>query len=176
MKKIILTTTALVVTNLVSAQVAIGKEAVNGNSALLDFYDQTDNFRGIILPTVDNINNALATTTTQNNGTFLFDKSDAKLKMYENGAWVELSDTGNKTQIVNNTTIENSQNQGAIIGKNTSNAKGVLVLESADKAMILPKIANPHITVKSPYPGMMCYDTVGKALAVFDGNVWNYWK
>jgi hypothetical protein len=57
-----------------------------------------------------------------------------------------------------------------------SNAKGVLVLESADKAMILPKITNPHTTVKNPYPGMMCYDLTSKSLAVFDGANWNYWK
>ena len=168
--------TALMLTALVNAQVAIGKESINGTSTLLDFYDQADNFRGIILPAVDNINNALATTPANNNGTFLFDKSDSKIKMYENGAWVVLSDEGNKTQIVNNTTTENTQNQGVIIGSDTSNAKGVLVLESADKALILPHIAKPHETVKSPYPGMMCYDTEGKVLAVFDGKVWNYWK
>ena len=42
--------------------------------------------------------------------------------------------------------------------------------------MVLPHVTNPHLTVKSPYPGMMCYDTVKKAVAVFDGTVWNYWK
>ena len=159
-----------------NAQVAIGKESTNGNSTLLDFYDLTDNFRGIILPAVDNVSNALSSVSSNNNGTFLFDKSDKKLKMYENDTWVDLSDEGDDTNLLVNTSNENSQQQGVIIGSEISDAKGVLVLESNDKALILPKIANPHTTVKTPYPGMMCYDTVGKVLAVFDGKVWNYWR
>ena len=37
-------------------------------------------------------------------------------------------------------------------------------------------IGYPHLNVKSPYPGMMCFDTVSNTLAVFDGENWNYWK
>lgn len=156
----------------VSGQVAIGKENINGSSTLLDFDDASTNFKGIILPALD----AIPVLTAANNGTFLFDRSDNKIKMYENGIWVALSGTGNSTQIATNSSIESASSQGVIIGATTSSANGILVLESADKAMILPKISNAHTTVKTPYPGMMCYDTVSKALAVFDGNVWNYWK
>lgn len=160
-----------------NAQVAIGKESINGNSTLFDFYDNADNFRGVILPAVENLNNALAATNTAaNNGTFLFDKSDKKLKVYENNSWKDLSDVGNDANLHTNTAEENTQEQGVIIGAESSEAKGVLVLEAADKAVILPKIANPHTTVKSPYPGMMCYDTASKTVALFDGKVWNYWK
>ena len=42
--------------------------------------------------------------------------------------------------------------------------------------MILPKVNQPEINVKSPYPGMICYDTASKTVAIFDGKVWNYWK
>ncbi len=66
--------------------------------------------------------------------------------------------------------------EGVVIGGPASTADGVLVLESANKAMILPRINTPHLNVKNPYPGMMCYDTASKTLAVFDGSVWNYWK
>ena len=173
MKKYILTSLILFASTAISAQVAIGKETINGTSTILDFYDAADNFRGILLPAVDE---APASLTADNNGTFLFDVSDKKLKMYENGIWVELSGEGDDTNLIVNTTDENTQEQGVIIGADTSSAKGVLVLEAADKAVILPKIANPHTTVKSPYPGMMCYDTASKSLAVFDGKVWNYWK
>lgn len=62
------------------------------------------------------------------------------------------------------------------MGAKESAADGVLVLESTNRALVLPHVTNPHLTVKSPYPGMMCYDTVKKAVAVFDGTVWNYWK
>ncbi len=171
MKKIILSIVLCSLAALASAQVAIGKETINGNSTILDFYDQTDNYRGIIIPAVDTTPTGLG---EENNGTFLFDKSDQKLKMYENGLWIDLSDEGRADSIVENTSDE--VGQGAIIGADTTSADGVLVLESTDKAMILPKIANPHLTVKSPYPGMMCYDTASKTLAVFDGQVWNYWK
>lgn len=48
--------------------------------------------------------------------------------------------------------------------------------ESTDKAMILPRIKAPHLNVKSPYPGMMCYDTETQSVALFDGRFWNYWR
>jgi len=48
---------------------------------------------------------------------------------------------------------------------------GVLVLEGETKAL-LPKIEKTDESVKSPYPGMMCYDSNRKALAVFDGALW----
>lgn len=176
MKKTLIILSFTIIANLSTAQIAIGKETVNGNSTLLDFNDTTGNTKGIILPPVTNINASLTSITSHNNGTFVFDQSDNKVKMYENGAWVNLSDAGSSTQISTNTSDESPGLQGAIIGGDTSLAKGVLVLESTDKAMILPQIANPHLNVKSPYPGMMCYDTVSKSLAVFDGSAWNYWK
>ena len=111
-----------------------------------------------------------------NNGTFLFDRNLKMVRMFENGSWVNLSDAvGNDIP----STMVNASNEvgkGVIIGAQSSSAKGVLVLESTNKAMILPHIKNPHTTVKSPYPGMMCYDTVSNSLAVYDGTRWNYWK
>lgn len=178
MKQIIYTT-ALFILTMTSAkgQVAIGKTSLATASAILDFDNAETNKKGIILSAVDNVDNALASITASNNGTFLFDKSDNKIKMYENDTWVSLSDmTGKSESIIVNNSVESPNNQGAIIGKQSSDAKGVLVLESPDKALVLPWIQNPHITVKNPYPGMMCYDTFSRSLAVFDGSSWNYWK
>lgn len=166
----------LLMNSFLSAQVAIGKENVEGASTLLDFESGSDNYRGIILPAVDDLSAALASEPTHNNGTFLFDKSDNKIKMYEKGIWVALSDEGNSAALLVNENEESAENNGVIIGAETSSSKGVMVLESEDKALVLPKIANPHLTVKSPYPGMICYDTESKSLALFDGAVWNYWK
>lgn len=179
MKNIVFGFTIVILTSIsVKAQVAIGKTSVVNSSAILDFDNSDNNKKGIILSAVDNVNSALSTVSTaHNNGTFLFDKSDNKLKMYENNVWVSLSDmTGNSSSIAANATAESSSNQGAIIGSDTSSAKGVLVLESPDKAMVLPWIQHPHLNVKNPYPGMMCYDTASRTLAVYDGSVWNYWK
>ena len=160
---------ALVVFNFSLAQVAIGKQVVDGDSTVLDFNNVSGNTKGLILPATSGV-----PTGSLVNGTFVFDVTDNKVKVYENDTWKLLSDAGSSSAIVANNTAE--LGKGVIIGASTSTADGVLVLEAADKAMILPQIATPHINVKNPYPGMICYDTTSKTLAIFDGSVWNYWK
>ena len=151
------------------AQTAIDKNTADGSS-VLDFAAGTT--KGIILPAVETL------PATPANGTFLFDKVAKIVKMYQNGAWVNLSGVGNIAGTVPiapySGTVDNGKQ--TVIGSKSTTVDGVLVLESPNKALVLPKISNPHLNVKSPYPGMMCYDTNRKALAVFDGNVWNYWK
>lgn len=160
---------ALVIFNFSIAQVAIGKQVVDGSSTVLDFNNVAGNTKGLILPATSGL-----PTGTLVNGTFIFDVTDNKVKVYENDTWKSLSDAGNSSAIVANTSAE--LGKGVIMGAATSTADGVLILESSDKAMILPQIATPHLNVKNPYPGMMCYDTASKTLAIFDGSVWNYWK
>jgi len=151
------------------AQTAINKKTTDGSS-VLDFAAGTT--KGIILPAVETL------PATPANGTFLFDKTAKIVKMYQNGAWVNLSDVGDIAGPVPiapySGTVANGKQ--TVIGARSTSVDGVLVLESTDKALVLPKISSPHLNVKSPYPGMMCYDTDRKALAVFDGKVWNYWK
>ncbi|MCU7617548.1 hypothetical protein NZ698_10095 [Chryseobacterium sp. PBS4-4] len=176
MKKTFAISILILLVNLTSGQIALGKDSVFGNSTLLDFNNVSGNTKGIILPAVNNVNDALASIPSNNHGTFVFDKSENKVKMYENGTWKDLSNAGSSSQIITNSSSEISSLQGTIIGSNTSNAKGILVLESTNKAVTLPQIANPHLNVINPYPGMMCYDTTSKSLAVYDGSTWNYWK
>ncbi|WP_291895845.1 hypothetical protein [Chryseobacterium sp.] len=159
----------LVVFNSFFAQVAIGKQSVEGKSTLLDFDNMSGNTKGLILPATSGL-----PTGSLVNGTFIFDVTDKKVKVYENDTWKPLSDAGNSSAVIGNNSAESGK--GVIIGDASSPADGVLVLESQNKAMILPKIADPHLNVKNPYPGMICYDTSSKTLAVFDGSVWNYWK
>lgn len=160
---------ALIVFNTFFAQVAIGKQTVDGNCTVLDFDNVSGNTKGLILPATSGLPSG-----SLENGTFIFDVTDNKVKMYENDAWKSLSDAGNSSAVIANNSAESGK--GVIMGEAASSANGVLVLESQNKAMILPQIAAPHLNVKNPYPGMMCYDTVSKTLAVFDGSVWNYWK
>ncbi len=160
---------AMVLFNISFAQVAIGKQEVEGNSTVLDFNNIPGNTKGLILPATSGL-----ATGSLVNGTFVFDVTDSRVKVYENDAWKPLSDAGSSAAVVVNNTAE--LGKGVIIGASSSTADGVLVLESPDKAMILPQIATPHLSVKNPYPGMMCYDTASKTLAIFDGSVWNYWK
>uniref|UniRef100_A0AAU6WRA1 Uncharacterized protein n=1 Tax=Chryseobacterium endophyticum TaxID=1854762 RepID=A0AAU6WRA1_9FLAO len=46
---------------------------------------------------------------------------------------------------------------------------GILVLKDTNKAMVLPKVASPHLNIINPSAGMMVYDTVKHQLAVFNG-------
>ncbi|PKF75968.1 hypothetical protein [Chryseobacterium sp. PMSZPI] len=166
MKKIIVIIT-LFYTGVVSAQIAVEKAQVDGDG-LLDFPANTT--KGILLPIVETL------PTDAVGGTLLMDKNDKTLKMNVESSWVLLSDQGSITNAVFNTGEEIPGQNRIIMGANTTTAPGVLVLESSNKALILPKIAAPHTNVKSPYPGMICYDTVSKSMAVFDGLKWSYWK
>lgn len=171
------------------AQVSIGKEVVNGASAILDFKgntltenpldQETSNTNGLILPALDSepaIPAVFPTSNNPNNGTFIFDLNTQKVKMYENGAWIGLTDGDSDISSVVRNPSDEMTDVGVIIGSDTTNAKGVLVLESDNRALILPQIKNPHLTVVGAYPGMICYDTVSNSLAVYDGSFWSYWK
>ncbi|KMQ69058.1 hypothetical protein ACM39_06755 [Chryseobacterium sp. FH2] len=162
----IILTVILAGSSFIKAQVGMGKDSVDGD-AILDFPLSNT---GILLPVVD----TLPTGTAASNGTFLLDKSDITVKMRENDLWVSLSDTGSLTGTMPNTSAE--EGGGIIIGAPGSPAQGVLVLESADKALVLPKVNDPVTNMKSPVAGTICYDTVSKTIAVFDGLKWSFWK
>lgn len=171
--KLIYSTIAFILLSIsINAQVGIGKNNIDGISTIIDFDNSSTNTKGIILPAVTTAPTNL--NTSDNGGTLIYDLSDSKVKMFQNGTWVSLSETGDKSKIsINNS---NEVGNGVIIGAATSQAKGSLILESSNRAIILPKINSPDTSVKSPYPGMICYDTASKTIAIFDGKVWNYWK
>lgn len=173
--------------SMMKAQVAIGKTAVSGSSSLLEFAGmtagslpgdtETTSFRGIILPAVTAVPVFTATAPASGNvqnGTFLFDRQSKKIRMFDTGRWIDMTDEATAGSFVPVTGSETGA--GVIIGSASSSASGVLVLESSDKALVLPHIKNPHTSVKSPYPGMMCYDTASNSIAVYDGGQWSYWK
>lgn len=168
MKKFIFSAILLASNLCLNAQISIGKPSVDGESTLLDFGDAPDNTRGIILPAVTDL------PETPANGNFVFDAKQNIVKVYEDGLWLNLSENGTAAHLITNSSKDIGK--GVVIGSETPSAEGVMVLESQDMAMILPKIAEPHLNVKSPYPGMMCYDTTNQALAVFDGSHWFYWN
>ena len=189
MTKNIYITLLVCIATFANAQVSIGgKQMVEGTTTLLDFNSPlsadtnsttNNNVLGIILPAVDldDLDDALSSNNpAENNGTFLYDKRAKMVKMFEGDIWKPISEEGSIAELSINTTAESTAQHGAIIGSQTSSAKGVLILESPAKAMILPRIANPDTTVKNPYPGTMCYDPVTKSLVVFDGINWNYLK
>lgn len=179
MKKIGFTLSLFIIGITLQAQVAIGKTSVDGNG-ILDFGNEN---KGIILPVV-----RVNSDNNYTDGTVLFDQTDLKVKIRQNGDWLELSDEGslevqkdlNNLDITTPRTLFDSDEigEGVIIGSETSSAKGILILEATEdaQALILPKVSNPHNTINSPTAGTMVYDTISQSLAVFDGKVWNYWK
>ncbi|MGV4413808.1 hypothetical protein [Chryseobacterium sp. T1] len=96
-----------------NAQVAIGKQDISklidntttNPSISLEFYDQPDNVRGIVLPWTSTVPNSPVTynastgagykgmTETVANGTLILDLSDKRIKYMKGGSWFNL--TGN---------------------------------------------------------------------------------
>lgn len=130
------------------------------------------------------------------NGTLIFDLSDSNVKYRKDGAWFNLTNVtypvtvtraDNSTQIItaNNavdSSLQNNKRENATakvaIGANsaTDTTNGILVLTDTNRAMVLPKVASPHLNVINPSPGMMVFDTVKQQLAVFNGTVWSFWQ
>jgi hypothetical protein len=174
MKKTLLILTVLTVCS-AKAQVAIGKENVTNTSVSLEF--STSENRGLILPYVEN------KTALSAEGTLIYDTTDHKVKYLKNGGeWVNLSEDDGTATTIGSADLsiqgpDKTEKATAKTGIGTlSSTAGILVLEATDKAMILPKVASPHLAIINPAPGMMVYDTVKKQLAVYNGKAWTFWK
>lgn len=176
------------------AQVAIGKPSVTNASVSLEFYDNADNAKGMLLPYVSTVagtpDASYKGLTSPVDGTLVFDVSDDKVKYRKNGAWFDLTVKG-RTDVIpgitnaspdlspqSSTTMEDGASAKAVIGANgaTDTTPGILVLSDTNKAMVLPKVNNPHTTIQNPSAGMIVYDTNKRLLCVFNGTVWTFWK
>jgi len=167
MKKITLIFTIIVSGN-INAQIAFGKTTLESASSSIEFGNEN---RGFVLPWAANTSGILNAV----NGTLIFDTSDMKVKVYQNNLWKDLSVDGTGTA---DTSLQDSltdQPDAKVSVGTPSSVSGILVLEDANKAMILPKVASPHLNIISPAAGMMVYDTQKKQLAVFNGTVWSFW-
>ena len=174
MKNIFLTTFILI-SACVSAQVAIGKASVSSPAVSLEFYDNADNTRGIILPWVT----STAAVTGAVNGTIVYNTADRKVYVKYASGWRDLSvDTAGTVTTTLQDTLSDLDTAKVLIGGDpaTDTTPGILVLADTNKAMVLPKVASPHVNIVNPSPGMMVYDTTKKQLAVFNGTVWSFWK
>lgn len=160
------------------AQLAIGADEVTTPSISLEFGVGE---RGLLLPWVESTSAVDAKGVE--NGTIVFDTEEMKVKVkYANG-WKDLSiEEGTTVNPLTNidgldlqSNLVESDKAKVSIGTPTD-AKGILVLEDTDKAMVLPKVISPHESIINPSPGLMVYDPTTKELAVFNGEVWTYWK
>ena len=174
MKNIVATLSLLFATTL-SAQVAIGKATVSSPAVSLEFYDDADNTRGIILPWVT----STAAVTGAVNGTIVYNTADRKVYVKYASGWRDLSvDTSGTVTTTLQDALSDLDTAKVLIGGDpaTDTTPGILVLADTNKAMVLPKVASPHLNIVNPSPGMMVYDTTKKQLAVFNGTVWSFWK
>lgn len=184
MKKII---SALVLgsVSFLNGQVIIGDAVGTASiktSVLLEFAANQN--KGIILPYVRTL--PLAPTE----GTIVLDAStptNARVKVYNantntgTNGWLDLSgqNADVSTALSNQPTIvtsPESTSSKVIIGSASSVADGVLVLESTNKAMVLPIVSDVQ-NIPSPSPGMLVYinKSGSKRLAVYNGSKWSFW-
>ncbi len=156
----------------IKSQVAIGKNILTNTSVSLEFAD-TEN-RGMILPYVEDKSGIVE------DGTVIYDMTDKKVKYLKGGNWFDLSvdATGNADAMIQGPDkIEKATAKTAIgVNGSTDTTQGILVLTDTNKAMILPKVASPHLNIINPSAGMMVYDVTKKQLAVYNGTVWSFWK
>ncbi len=159
----------ILIFNLGISQVAIGKTILESASSSIEFGSEN---RGLVLPWTT----SAASVIDVVNGTLIFDINDKKTKVYSGNAWKDLTVAANGTV---DTSLQDDLSESTTakvsIGAITS-TPGILVLEDSNRAMILPKVANPHLNIIAPTAGTLVYDTVKKLLLVYNGTVWTFWK
>lgn len=172
-----LSVAGLLLAGVIFAQVIVNpgyQTSVTNNSVSLEFGNES---RGIILPYVEQLNAANAVA-----GTLIMDPSENAVKLkLSDGTWQNLSGSALKTNNFSNAPTDNLESKTAkvIIGSPDipqAMVPGILVLADDNKAMVLPKVASPHLNIKNPAPGMLVYDSTDRLLAVFNGTQWSFWK
>jgi hypothetical protein len=155
------------------SQLVIGKEEATNDQVSIEF-DDTEN-RGMILPYVTDKSGI----TTE--GSLIYDATDFKIKLLIGpNQWLDLTtyDAGAVDLSIQGPDKINQLDAKTMIGDHvaTDTADGILVLSDSDKAMILPQVESPHLTIENPSAGLIVFDKINKQLAVFNGVVWSFWK
>ncbi|MDG4947017.1 hypothetical protein NMK71_11400 [Weeksellaceae bacterium KMM 9713] len=179
MRNIFFIITIVFATSSLQAQVGIEREnetpIVRGDG-IMDFPSPA--IKGILLPRV-----AETTNVPVAGGALAFNVATQMVEIYHpgNNAWVSMTEPGGAnvpTQTQNGMFQESASNGTLITAGTVTNSnppEGVLVLESDDKALILPQVENAAL-LPSPEAGMICYDMTTKSIAVYNGSVWSFWN
>ena len=166
MKKLILTSLALVFSLSVFAQdqkLAIGKTTVDGD-ALVDFGTE---LRGMVIAPIADV-----TTSGASAGTIAFDGATGSFRYFDGSNWSTPKPDGDDTGA---DVASGTDTFKQLIGTETSSATGVVVFgedSGENQALLLPKLANGNLKFKNPVTGLIYYDTVLKAVMVYNGNGW----
>jgi len=164
--KTITTILALILSIGLNAQdqkLAIGKTSVDG-SALVDFGTE---LRGMVIAPISNVTSSGASA-----GTIAFDGNTGSFRYYDGTNWSAVVDGGDEGDDVATGTTDTYQQ---LIGTETSTATGVVIFgedSGENQALVLPKLANGNLKFKNPVTGLIYYDTVLKAVMVYNGNGW----
>lgn len=171
---------SLLIGGLAFSQITIGKDEPSNGTVSLEFGEGD---RGLALPMVDDkgdLNGPL--------GTMAFDLQDNRVYVKYASGWKDLStQDGVVTNDGNHGTSDISIQTGkpdlptakVSIGEPVGSqnaADGILVLEDPDKAMVLPLVKGPDSSIANPAAGMMVYDPEKQLLALYNGEVWTYWR
>jgi hypothetical protein len=151
------------------SQIGIGTIVIN-SSTVLNF--GTDN-KVIILPWVA----SQASVLSPNGGTLIFDTNDKKVKYYNDNSntWIDLSiNSGAVNTSIQDSYTENS-NKKFVIGNQNTTKSGVLILDTPNKALQLPKVNDVVNTILNPEAGSIVYDSLRKKIAVYNGINWTFW-
>lgn len=153
---------------LIKSQSGTAPANMSSSSVLLEFSNDTN--KGLILPWTN------GDAVLPANGTVIFNAVTKKVKVYANDRWIDYSNEASTNNPIDTSLQTGTEDPDAkvIIGSNTSVADGILVLESTNKAMVLPKIANPHLSIIDPAPGMIVFDTVKELLCIYNGTQWSF--
>ncbi len=178
MKKLITIALAIGSLSNLAAQVIISGQSTSNigsflsSSVLLQFTN--DSNRGLILPWTN------GDVSNPENGTIIFNTVSKKVKVFINDSWVDYSNEASTnsaidTSLQTDPKFPENSNAGVVVGPNIGNsAKGILVLESIDKAMVLPRVASPHLNIVNPSPGMIVFDSVKELLCIYNGTQWSF--
>jgi len=166
MKKSIIILATVLLPVLAVAQVAIGKTTVTNGSVLLEFGTDA---RGIRLTPVQDVTSFLSPVK----GTIAFDGTTASFRYFEGagaGAW-SAADTGTSTG--GHPAGPDATTTGVVIGASSPpvGVTGALILESTNKALVLPKVSDVR-RIASPPKGLLVYDTFDKTVRVYNGVGW----
>lgn len=152
-----------------NAQAVIGKVPPEG-SGIIDF--NAGGKSGIVLPWVTTYPTGAALT----GGVMVYDALKNKVVYYNGTVWVDLSIHAGVVDLAMQTGVPEAATKGTVVGAANSSVDGVLVLESSDKALILPKVASPQLNIVKPMAGTICYDTVKRMVCIYNGSEWTFWK
>lgn len=179
-KNILSAVTMLIAIGTVTAQVGVETDEVRGDG-IMDFPSPAT--KGILLPLVDD-NTAVPVA----GGAMVFNVDTKQVEYYDtnpaSSGWKAMTGastteiTGPEHAGSSDRFTELDPTNGTIIEAGTVTQTppvGVLVLESDNKALILPQVADAT-QLPGPKAGMICYDMASDSIAVFNGTVWSFWN